>query len=391
MESESIIKFRIARNILAFYQLCGMLLITFPRKSQIEKFLKCLGIFHLLFLFVSLAISLYYFDYLFDARNPLGLFMDVIQLAIPIGTNFVILLQSISSRELHRKIWQLYVNLENILRTHDILIEQKLRRFLVRYILKLIILVSIGCGVELVIIGIISETSEGWRRQRVLALVPFLGHRLCQLMLMFYIELYREFFEIIIEETNNAVSLSRDTLQKPVKQFILYRKCKCLKNSLNTLWLIIKYINKSFGYSIFVNITMNFIILIVHYYWNFKALFLNTSSNPTASLLCSIPLVAVLLPFIQSCDASIRPFRQIKHLIGKIQLQSDNRQFNRFIKQFSLQMLQYSIQLDASGFFSINFELLQAVSVNYFKGKVTQTVKLLPSLSIYLYRNAFRD
>uniref|UniRef100_A0A240SYT5 Gustatory receptor n=1 Tax=Phlebotomus papatasi TaxID=29031 RepID=A0A240SYT5_PHLPP len=352
MESESIIKFGIARNILAFYQLCGMLLITFPRKSQIEKFLKCLGIFHLLFLFVSLAISLYYFDYLFDARNPLGfartrclLQPSLDSLIIPIITNST---------------------------PHPMLTRMMNFRIYLTRNRRNFCSISMSC-----VLKIFSKFTYN-----------------CQIFLCNSredIELYREFFEIIIEETNSAVSLSRDTQQKPVKQFILYRKCKCLKSSINTLWLIIKYINKSFGYSIFVNITMNFIILIVHYYWNFKALFLNTSSNPTASLLCSIPLVAVLLPFIQSCDASIRPFRQIKHLIGKIQLQSDNRQFNRFIKQLSLQMLQYSIHLDASGFFSINFELLQAVSVSYFKGKITQTVKSLPSLSISLYRNVFRD
>ncbi|XP_059622690.1 gustatory receptor 23a-like [Phlebotomus argentipes] len=307
-----------------------------------------------------MTIALYYFKSLFDTRNPLGLFMDVIQLAIPINTHIFIIYQAATLRKFHRKVWQLFMMVEKSLKACDIDTRSNLERFFMRYSVKCVTLIVIACGTELTIIGLIAEHSDGWKWHRTLALAPFLGNRLCLLMLMLYIELYHIFLTVIAEEMAKVVKLSQaNNLQNPLKQFILYHKCKCFKENVSTLWYIMKYINKSFGWSIFVNITMNFIILIVDYYWNFKALYLNTSASELASLLCSIPLVAVLLPFIQSCDRSLRPIESIKHLMGKIKLDTDNQYLNRFIKQFSLQILQYKFDLSASGFFSINFGLLQ--------------------------------
>uniref|UniRef100_A0A240SXN5 Gustatory receptor n=1 Tax=Lutzomyia longipalpis TaxID=7200 RepID=A0A240SXN5_LUTLO len=363
-ESESIVKLRVARRLLAFFQLNGMLLITHPRRVMLEKVLMGLGAFYMGFLILSISTAMYFLKLIFDMRNSLGLFMDVIQLAIPVSTHFFILTQSFTRREFHRKIWEMFDGVEMSLRGNGIVTAWNLRNFLVRYATKFILLVGTACGIEVFIIVIIFPSTNGWKWHRMLAFTPFLGNRLCLMMLMFYTELYREFLQIIVQELKKAADLAHDegAIEKPLNQFVLYQKCKCLRRSFNMLWLINKYINKSFGLSIFFNITMNFIILIVDYYWNFKAFFLNSSANPLASILCSFPLIVCLIPFIQSCHSSFRPIPQIKHLISGLHLRGTPKHFGRFFKQFSLQMLQLNSHLDASGFFTINYELLHSLA-----------------------------
>ncbi|GAB0093926.1 Gustatory receptor [Sergentomyia squamirostris] len=359
-DASGVTRFKLAKCLIGFYQLTGMLMITIPRKAGRELYLIFLGFFYVIFLIITMSVALYNFKYLFDTRNPLGLFMDVIQLAVPIGSHIVILVRTFTSRRFHRKIWELYGKVDRSLRLCDIETGKNIESFLKKYSWKFVILIVFGCGLEVVIIFIISPGSSGWRVQRAMAIVPFLGNRLCQLMMMFYSEFHREFLTIIVQEFLKLVQdCNDDFATKPIQQFLLYRKCKCLKDNYNSLWLSVKYINKCFGLSIFFNIGMNFIILIVDYYWNFKAFYLNSSNSRLASSLCSVPLVAVLLPFIQSCDNTLRPLREVKSSLGKMKLHRENKYLNRLIKQFSLEVLQHEIELEASRFFSINYELLQ--------------------------------
>uniref|UniRef100_A0A240SYT7 Gustatory receptor n=1 Tax=Phlebotomus papatasi TaxID=29031 RepID=A0A240SYT7_PHLPP len=337
--------------ILFFFQILALFLITVNVTRFREKLLIFLTIFYTTIAIFTLIIALVYKEMIFDVRTTLGAILDIIQLAIPVATQILTLIESVRKRETLRKIWEKIIKISNLLHEIPQNPNELFNEIYKKFFWKFFTFNGGATFIEMLILIRLREDYP-WLRHRSAAFLPSLISRSLIFLYILHVDILggvsREISEILRRISNENRIYPSD------------RRCvKICWKIVNELWLCEQFLRKTFALSILGIITSYCILLTVDFYWNFKAFFRASTNNVLESSLCSIPFILTLIPLVFSGETCKEQRKKIFVKIFSIQPKcASMATFGKFLRNFTLSGLHGSFELKAWEFMSIDLRLL---------------------------------
>ncbi|GAB0099343.1 hypothetical protein DMENIID0001_151990 [Sergentomyia squamirostris] len=343
--------------ILIFFQIFGLFMISVKNSQFWEKFLKFLNLFYIFLAIFTLGIALVYKEMIFDIRTTLGAIMDIIQLAFPVATTVLSLIESFRKREILRRIWNEFQFIQRLLFKISIQSQSSMvfTETYKTFLKKFIIFNGSATFIEIFILIRLREDYP-WLRHRSAAFLPSLITRSAVFLYILHVDIFgaisKQIATIFTEISTRDKILPEDRRNVKICWIIMTK-----------LWLCTEYLRKTFAPSLLGIITSYCILLTVNFYWNFKAFFRKSTTNVLESSLCSTPFLLSLLPLGFSGELyRVRRRTIFTQITGIASRCSARTSFGRILRNISLSGLQDELTITSWQFLSIDRRLLSEIS-----------------------------
>lgn len=298
---------------LGYFQFCAL---CFYSKSKIlEYFLIFWGFVNIaMLLTISIVISVYYKD-VFYINDAVGSMTDIMQLAVPIITHFVIIIESIRKRNMGMEILRQFENIEDALSTFNPSISELKRCSIRNYFIKIAITQGVCLFLEIYIISSIKNNRE-WLNHWYASLFSFSATRSEHLYFTLTVDSMKNVMNSINLELKNIKNGHKFRKLIVSKGDSRHRRIITLKKCYNKLWEISCIVEKRFGWSQFLNISSNFLCLTVNLYWNFVAIYFQSNPNWKESLMGTCPPLITIFILLNSCEECLKEVKSfsVSHL-----------------------------------------------------------------------------
>lgn len=298
--------------VLLYFQLLG--LYNLPLKSNIlhERLLIIWTWMHLMVLFTLTLGIVYNAKQIFFIVDTLNTTVDVIQVAAPFITHYIILLESLLTRSLRQKIVHRMNEFDRLFPHALILITRQVQH--ARYIGKFAGTQLLSIFVEIYIMSRISA-NKLWSRHWYVSIFVVIVCRSQHLLYVYHMDIIQCRLQMIINELRSVNVLSRlDDGEEgdggsggAMFNCGLYVRIKRTKIAFNRLWEMNQFIEMAYGWSIFANILSNFICLTVNLYWNYVSLlYIQSNAYWKESFMCSCSMIITFFMLFSSCDRCLK-------------------------------------------------------------------------------------
>ncbi len=283
-----------------FFALC-----CYSQSKIMEYFLIFWAIVHVAMLSaISIVITVYYKD-VFYVDDTVGAMTDILQLAVPLVSHFVIIVETILKRSQGVDVLRKLREIENSLATFNANVPELKRRSTWNYFIKISITQSICFLFEIYIICSIKNNRE-WLNHWYASLFSFAATRSEHFYFTLTVDSMKHELNLINLELQNIRNGHKFSQLKIFKGDSRHRRIVTLKKCYNTLWEISFIVEKRFGWSQFFNITSNFLCLTVNLYWNFVAIYFQSNPNWKESLMGTCPPLITIFILLNSCEECLK-------------------------------------------------------------------------------------
>lgn len=355
----------IIESIFLFFQICGIL------QLSMYKFKGSTIILHLsttlsLLIIIGLTIdAIYRPNDLFYLSDPVSGLTDIFQTACPLFGHFVILIQAYFARHSLEKLWIKLLEADQILQEFSIDTKDLNHDTSSRFLIFFFVAQFISTASEIRIIWGI-QINRVWLTHWCFTLFSIFITRCEYLLYLLFVDVLRDrlkCLQCLLSVTSRVVYDELPDKRINKNDIISLRK---LKKLYGLLWQISFKMNDCFGWSQLANVGVNFLLLTCNFYWIYGTLYYQTNVFATESILCAVSPVTISLVFYYGCENCLNISKTIGRNLHKIhrksQKNTQNRAFTNTIQQFSLQIINQSIEFNARGFFKMNYDLLRGVS-----------------------------
>lgn len=289
--------------VMFYFQFFGMFNLSIHRDPGRERLLFYWTWIHLAGLATLTFIIIHFAGKIFFIVDTLGTVADVIQVAAPLLTHYIIIVESLCTRRIRLKILDRMAEVDKL---YPSLIIARAKQIQIRrYFNKLVVTQALCIFFELCIMHGISG-NELWTRHWYVSIYVFNICRSQHLFYVYYVDLVKCRLDVVAGELKNVGSLlhSDDVCVSTVK---LYGQIKQAKKAYSSIWEMVQFIEMAFGWSMFSNIISNFICLTVNLYWNYASLlYIKSNIFWKESVMCSFPLIITFYVLFSSCDSCIQ-------------------------------------------------------------------------------------
>lgn len=214
-----------------------------------------------------------------DQSDNLVNFNNILTFSIIILTHFIVLIESLWTRNNFIKIWKNIEMCDVLIRKLIDGYDEILKSFYKKVSIKILSFVIITCVLELLIIFNI-QNDASWSFLWKVTFLSSTVSRFRHLQYTIYIEILACRFKIIKRELNSIVMLTKVQNNQLISrnfQFIegLSNKINSIKKIYSINWEISLLINKSFGISQIANFLQNFVQLTCDLYVMYSFLYVN--------------------------------------------------------------------------------------------------------------------
>lgn len=316
---------------LVYFQLLGVYNLTVKPNASRECCLICWTWIHIILLITLSCGICFYARQIFFIVDTLGTSADIIQVAAPFLTHYIILMESILTRHIRRKVVHRLNEADKLFPLPLVLITKQSHAQ--RYFRKLLIAQALSLFFEICIMNGISAI-ELWSRHWYASIFGFIVCRSQHLFYVYHVDLVHSRLQLISNELQ-SVSLLNKTIERTnigyvddvgvvvddnkemfLSTYCLYNRIKRAKIAYNRIWEMVQFIEMAFGWSMFANITSNFICLTVNLYWNYASLlYIQSNTYWKESLMCSFPMIITLYVLFSSCKRCLQTVSGQKDII----------------------------------------------------------------------------
>lgn len=280
------------QKIMRFFQLMGFFLVFINKKRRKWEFiLIILALIYILGTISLLTVCYVYRHYMFTFINQIGLIVDTTQIIMPITAHLVILIESIYYKEVFREICN---NVYGVycLKKEDL--SPILKRVLIEYLVKLIVIQFFATSIEIgILIGIYNRGSKritdlAWFNSRLSAQWSFFACRSNYLFFCFLADIIKAVLICIGEDLKYISMASKSELKsKQLEKSIkcLYKKLDQNRKLYSVIWNVNMMMNRCFRWSLVLNLINNFLAITIAIYWNYRGFYVGSLVLGNANLI----------------------------------------------------------------------------------------------------------
>lgn len=275
--------------IIKFLQLCGMCPISLNFQSTNNKTSIRNSLFTIWSIIIMIVIIVYVIlticvlkDTFLEQKSRVGKFNDIAKFCTTMLTHFIIVCESLLTKQHQYLMWQKIVDVDHCFDKMDIqnitIYKQKFHQY---YVIKFFLYILMTITIEIIIITSIRGDLE-WQSYWYSVIFSLMMTRIRHLQQSLFIDLLTSRFSIIKCELKQIVHFSRKQLftnKDDIESVKVIEKLKYSKLSYNILYEICYHLNKSVGYSQLANLMQNFIQLTSDLYWIYFVLNKNSFTN----------------------------------------------------------------------------------------------------------------
>lgn len=225
-----------SKLLFAFFQICGFCHFTSLAKlptTGAKRFLCIWSCFHLFVISLLVLVSIYYAKHIFMLRDIITAFTDIFQWALPVLTQFIIIIESLCTINIQYRFCARIRYIDQLLLRTSAQLKTKL---LNRFALKCVVLVVTTIGVDIFIFMRV-QNDENWRNDLVTSFYSLIVCRSRILFLTFFIDTLRCRVEMLTMRLKDVRFNSKSRLNL----------LRCCKKSFGILWLATEDLNNAFG------------------------------------------------------------------------------------------------------------------------------------------------
>lgn len=285
---------------LLFFKFFGLHNLAVKRGRLHERFLIFWTWMQFVFL-IGLSIGvIYYANRIVFIVDTLGTSADVIQIIAPFLTHYIIIAESLLTRQIRYQIVYQLEEVDKLFPRPLVLIAEQVHSQ--RYFRKLWMAQTLSLLFECLIINGISAI-ELWSRHWRISIFVVIVCRSQHLFYVYHVDSVKSRLKLIINELNSVCTIIRSGDATGAPLYSVYDRIQRSKYAYNRIWEMVQCIETAFGWSMFANIISNFICLTVNLYWNYASI-LYIESNPywKESVMCSFPLIITFYVLFSSCN-----------------------------------------------------------------------------------------
>lgn len=302
---ENIVTFnmKLMSIIMGYFKFCA--LCCYSKSKICEYFLIFWGFVHIGILIGISVVTILNYKSIFYIYDAVGAMTDISQLAAPVFSHFVIIIESIWNRSLGVEIWCKFQEIENALSTFNPHIYEQKQRAIRNYFVKILTTQCICLFLEIYIMSSITNNLE-WRNHWFASLFSFVVTRSEHFFFTLTVDRMRYIMNLISSELINIRNGHKFRHLKVFKGDSRHKRLITLKKCYNRLWEISCSVEKCFGWSQFLNIFSNFLCLTVNLYWNFVAIYFQSNPYWKESLMGTCPPLITIFILLNSCEKCLK-------------------------------------------------------------------------------------
>lgn len=281
-------------GIITFFKVIGVCPFLDAKQSKFETILVLWSFLNFGFLTAITYLSVYFKDEFFTDANIIILITQVIQIAAPVFSHYVIILEALYSRSKRYNIWQSFNKIDESLATFPPPYHRRLYATSIHRFLRKAISVQVLCLFFDVHVIISVYQIHDWSYHLYATTYSYIVCRSVHLFYILLVDLVSFRMEIIGEELQRLHWLDSD---EQLKRLTL------LQAVYFELWHIVNLMDDSFGWSELTNVGANFICSSVNLYWNFMSFYYGTNQYVTETFFSTLPPFVTTAVICYSCDA----------------------------------------------------------------------------------------
>lgn len=221
-------------------------------------------LFNPLIMITELWAAYTYRDIAFHPSTTIGALSDIIQVLGPIFATGIMIGENLFYGRLEEAMWTTIEGVDRRVEATNMSDDRE--SFERRFMLKFVLVNAIGIVTDIFIIVQISEKEPEWARCMYFCLWSVNVARIGILQVVLYLEWVGHRFGFVERRLLLASGLSLSEQQR-ILQMTKEMYCE--------LWLFVKYINKRFDLTLFLNITNYFVCITISFYWVITRVYFN--------------------------------------------------------------------------------------------------------------------
>lgn len=294
---------------IGYFQAIGLCPSLIPITPANDSILLAVIVLNVTGLTVATILMYIYAPLIFyiNETDIIGSLTDIIQTAGIYLAHFVMLAETVCTNRMRKRMWQLYQRIDHRLSVQlgiDLRAEYKRA---MRWFAWKAFAVHGGCfAIEMRVMLYVTE-NEPWSRHWYFSIYTMIVCRSMHLFYMLFVDMLRLRMDIVSKQLEVLGGRELNIVEQQ-------QRLALLKKSYNRLWMISEMMRQSFGWSVLMNVTANFICSAVNLYWNYTALYFGTNPWWKESLMASLPIFIVLATL---CHSSEMCQRSVSYILIK--------------------------------------------------------------------------
>lgn len=322
--------------------------------------LRLLSLLHCLLVLAITCASLYFAPDIFDTTNAIGLFVDVLQILIPLLTHLLICAECVLRVPSYRSFWAQFARTLRRTETLRGPLALPLRRLYLRCRLELLLLSLLPLAVELRILWGIR--SNFWFYSRLAAELSLVGCRLSYLLLCLHLRLLHWLLQLHQREVRRLADESRaQPLEWQWRRGVATRRLARVQEGTRDVQRLTGLLNHCWRWSLLANLTNNLLCITIAFYWNYRSLYFNNLMFQTESLLVGVPLLLLLLHVSHVCQHSFQPLSGTVHQLTRVLRHPHDHRLHHLRQHLLLQLLGQWPTVSAMQLLTVGFGSLKDI------------------------------
>lgn len=222
--------------ILFYFQICGFCHLTSLEKFSKKKSTELLIIwsyFHLIIISIVVVLAIYYSNQVFVTREMISAFTDVMQFALPVLSQYIIIIESLRTKYIKCRFWIRIQHMDKFLLNTTLQMKQiSINKFIIKFTIILVTTTTIE-----ILSAIRVNSDEVWSNNILISLYTSI---VCRSQVLFCV-----FFIDTLKNRTNMIAIRLKEIQNSGKNRLII--LRCCKKSYGMLWLSVEDINRAFG------------------------------------------------------------------------------------------------------------------------------------------------